>query len=176
MKCPVNFLMEKKSNRCSTWNSINLLFLSLWTSKQEKLSQEVPFVFRNMTLYKNYKGISINQTKMLFFNNRQNNHDKKWWFKNKKSALKSYQNLHYTRSCENSPILENIITAISEKYIYSIRLFTFNEFTLSWVFVVNIRMHDANTCTQYLIITIWTHHWRPPLTPPPPFFIKRNWN
>lgn len=91
----------------------------------------------------------------------------------KKNALKSYQNLHHTRSCENSPILENIITAISEKYIYSIRSFTFNEFTLSWVFVVNIRMHDANTCTQYLIITIWTHHWRPPLPPPPPFFIKR---
>lgn len=59
--------MEKKSNRCSTWNSINLLFLSLWTSKQEKLSQEVPFVFRNMTLYKNYKGISINQTKNAIF-------------------------------------------------------------------------------------------------------------
>lgn len=141
-------------------------FLSLWTSKQEKLSQEVPFVFRNMTLYKNYKGISINQTKMLLTGKTTmtKNDDLK-----KKNALKSYQNLHHTRSCENSPILENIITAISEKYIYSIRLFTFNEFTLSWVFVVNIRMHDANTCTQYLIITIWTHHWRPPLNPPPLF-------
>lgn len=45
-------------------------------SKQEKLCQEVPFVFRNMTFNKNYKGIPVNQTKTLFFNNRQNNHDK----------------------------------------------------------------------------------------------------
>lgn len=82
-------------------------------SKQEKLCQEVPFVFRNMTFNKNYKGIPVNQTKTLFFNNRQNNHDKEWWFN--KNALKLYQNLHLTRSCENSPLLENNHTAIAVK-------------------------------------------------------------
>lgn len=38
---------------------------------------------------------------------------------------------------------------------------------MSWFFVVNIRMHDVDTCTQYLIITIWTLHWRPPFNPSP---------